>query len=85
MSRLEIHQRLEIARQRQEVYNNYIADFVKHREAVLFNAFCSTDPANVETLQKIRMQHTVLKALEAEFLGYIDDGKVAQAELNALE
>ena len=85
MSKLEIQRRLEIARQKEDVYNNHIASFVKNREQVLFRAFCETDASNVEALQKIKMQHTVLVALEAEFIGHIDDGKMAKAELNKLE
>ena len=85
MSKLEIHRRLEIARQKEDVYNNHIASFVKSREQVLFRAFCETDASNVEALQKIKMQHTVLVALEAEFIRHIDDGKMAIAELDKLE
>ena len=85
MSQQELLQRLEAARVKQNVFNEHILPFIKHREVVLFHAFCSLDAGDTTQMQKIKMQMSVLRALEAEFIGHIDDGKVAQAELNTLE
>lgn len=85
MSKLDIAARIEAARVKLEVFEMHIKPFIKERELVLFDAFCKVDASNPSELAKIKMQHTVLVALEAEFKAHIDDGKMAQHELNTLE
>lgn len=83
-SKVDIAKRIEQARVKIEVFEMHIKPFIKEREQALFDAFCKVDAANSIELAKIKMQHTVLTALEAEFKAYADDGKMAQYELNKL-
>lgn len=85
MAIMDITARIEQARIKSDVFNKHIKPFISDREAILFNAFCSVDASDVSGMQKIKMQHTVLKALEAEFVSYINDGKIAKAEISNLE
>lgn len=85
MSKSDIAARIEVARVKLEVLEMHIKPFIQEREKALFDAFCKVDATNSTELAKIKMQHTVLVALEAEFRAYIDDGKMAQYELNRLE
>lgn len=66
---------------RAEVLRDHIIPFIEHRSNVLFQVFCNTPANKVEDLVNIKMQHSVLVALEQDYKAWIDAGKIAQKEL----
>lgn len=69
---------------KREIFENHIKPFIDTRTAILFDAFVNTEAGDIETLQKIKMQQTVLASLEAYFREYIDTGKLAKHELERI-
>lgn len=72
---------VEEARIKQEVYDLHIAPYIARAEQSLFDAFCSVSANDKDQLALIKMQHTVLKGLEADFVRIAENGKLARHEL----
>lgn len=83
--KVELTSAVEEARIKKEIFDLHIAPYIARTERVLFNAFCSVGADDTKQLSLIKMQHSVLRGLEADFMGYIDNGTLAQNELNTLE
>lgn len=72
-----------IGQEKKDVFDKHIRPFLAEREAELFRAFCEVSASNSEALVLIKMQHSVLRALESDFVQYINAGKLASAELES--
>lgn len=69
---------------KRQIFEDHIKPFIETRTAILFDAFTQVEVGDVEALQKIKMQQTVLASLEAYFREYIDTGKLAKHELERI-
>lgn len=84
----EIQAKLEIdaalGERKRQIFDEHIAPFIEAKQKVLYEAFVNVPAHDVQQLQNIKMQQTVLSSLEAYFREYIDTGKLARYELEKL-
>lgn len=62
-------------------WNETVLPFYQLKEHELFDAFCTAGTDNKELLIDIKMQHNVLKAMQASFESYIQTGQMAEKQL----
>jgi hypothetical protein len=82
--RANLEERISKSSLRKAAYEAHVLPYVKDAELKLFKAFCSTPASDVEQLQLIKMQHSVLIGLESSYISDIEDGIVANAELKSI-
>lgn len=77
--------KLELAKNKgaemQRVLDTYIKPFIEEKEQMLFQAFRNTSADNVEQLKDIKFQATAIASLESYFKSFVDDGKLAEYQL----
>ena len=81
----QIRARLELSKNKgaemQRVLDTYIKPFIEEKERVLFQAFRDTQADNVEQLKDIKFQATAIASLESYFKSFVDDGRLAEHQL----
>ena len=70
-----------IGQDHKETYERLIEPFFAERKALLFSVFCDTSADDVEQLQLIKMQETVLESMRKHFMHFIETGKMAEIQL----
>lgn len=73
--------RVAEAEHKKEVYEAHIRPYVEGKEQQLFQAFCCVSANDLNQLQLIKMQHSVLVGLKNSFIYGIEDGIIASEEL----
>ena len=53
-------------------------------DRAVYEAFCATDSCDVDQLQAIRMQQSLLKQLKSSFENLVENGKISSKQLESL-
>lgn len=76
-----LRERVARAERRKEVYEAHIRPYVEEKEQQLFQAFCCVSANDLNQLQLIKLQQSVLLGLKNSFIYDIEDGIIASEEL----
>ncbi len=82
---IKLQQEMIIGGQYRSAWENLVKPFFDAKQVQLFEAFQATESHDVDKLQLIKMQSTVLRSMEVHFMHFIDTGKLAELQLTKNE